>query len=209
MRGWRQAWRGVVLACLLAAAWVMPARALSDPAEMLHDPALEARAEQIGSQLRCLVCQNESIEDSGADLAKDLRAIVRQRVSAGDSDRQVVAWMVARYGNFVRLRPPFTPATLLLWLSPVLGLLAGVAGVLVVRRRQAATPPPAPLTAAERVRLAELTAGPEPTGPGQVAAPGIAASASAGRTPADAERAASPGLTAPVLTAPPGLTARP
>ncbi len=124
---------------------------------MLPNPAQEARAEHIGSQLRCLVCQNESIEDSGADLARDLRAVVRQRVVAGETDRQVVAWMVARYGTFVRLSPPFTVATLLLWLSPVLGLLSGVVGVLVVRRRQRLQPPPAPLTDAERARLAELT----------------------------------------------------
>ncbi|MGI4941930.1 MAG: cytochrome c-type biogenesis protein [Janthinobacterium lividum] len=149
--------REACLAFLLVWLPALPAHALSDPAEMLHDAAQEARAEQIGSQLRCLVCQNESIEDSGADLAKDLRAIVRQRVVAGDTDGQVVAWMVARYGNFVRLRPPFTWATLLLWLSPVMGLLAGVVGVLVVRRRQAAIPAPLPLTEAERSRLAELT----------------------------------------------------
>ncbi len=81
----------------------LPARAISDPAEMLANPAQEARAEQIGRQLRCLVCQNESIEDSGADLARDLRGIVRQRVAAGDTDSQITAWMVARYGEFVRL----------------------------------------------------------------------------------------------------------
>ncbi len=149
--------RAFLLAVVLALGLAGPALALSDPAEMLHDPAQEARAEQIGGQLRCLVCQNESIEDSGADLARDLRAIVRQRVVAGDSDRQVVDWMVARYGNFVRLRPPFIPLTVLLWLSPVFGLLAGVVGVMVARRQQARVPPPAPLSAAERARLAELT----------------------------------------------------
>ncbi len=132
-----------------------PAQALSDPAEMLHDPALEARAEQVGSQLRCLVCQNESIEDSGADLARDLRAIVRQRVAAGDSDRQVVAWMVARYGDFVRLRPPLDAATLLLWGSPFLALFAGLGAAWLARRRPAAGP--APLDEGEQARLAELT----------------------------------------------------
>ena len=103
-----------------------PALAISDPAEMLPNPAQEARAEQIGRQLRCLVCQNESIEDSGADLARDLRTIVRQRVVAGDTDRQVTAWMVARYGDFVRLRPPFNAVTALLWLSPILALGIGL-----------------------------------------------------------------------------------
>jgi cytochrome c-type biogenesis protein CcmH len=142
-----------LLAALLLGAG--PAWAVSDPAETLANPAQEARAEAIGHQLRCLVCQNESIEDSGADLARDLRHVVRQRVAAGDSDTQVVAWMVARYGNFVRLRPPLDAATLLLWGSPVLALLAGIgAAVLAARRRP---PPPAQLTAEERARLAELT----------------------------------------------------
>lgn len=132
-----------------------PALALSDPAEMLHDPALEARAEQVGSQLRCLVCQNESIEDSGADLARDLRGIVRQRVAAGDSDSQVVAWMVARYGNFVRLSPPLDAGTLLLWGSPFLAVCAGLCAAWLARRRPPAGP--APLDDGERARLAELT----------------------------------------------------
>ena len=121
---------------------------------MLANPAQEARAEQIGKQLRCLVCQNESIEDSGADLAKDLRGIVRQRVTAGDSDAQITAWMVARYGNFVRLSPPFNALTAALWLSPILAVLAGLGFAWAGRRNRAA--PPAPLTEAERQRLAEL-----------------------------------------------------
>ncbi len=143
---------GLVLALLLLLAG--PASALSDPVEMLRDPAQEARAERIGSQLRCLVCQNESIEDSGAGLARDLRAIVRQRVVAGDSDRQVVAWMVARYGNFVRLSPPLGASTLLLWFSPVLALGVGLGAAGLARRGRPAGP--APLSEAERVRLAEL-----------------------------------------------------
>jgi cytochrome c-type biogenesis protein CcmH len=132
-----------------------PAYAISDPSEMLRDPAQEARAERIGSQLRCLVCQNESIEDSGADLARDLRGIVRQRVAAGDTDPQIVAWMVARYGDFVRLRPPFTAVTALLWLSPVLAVLAGLGFAWAGRRARAV--PPKPLTEGERGRLTELT----------------------------------------------------
>ncbi len=122
---------------------------------MLSNPAQETRAEQIGRQLRCLVCQNESIEDSGADLARDLRHIVRQRVAAGDTDQQVVAWMVARYGDFVRLRPPFNAVTALLWLSPVLALAIGIGLVVMGRRTRIATP--APLTDAERARLSDLT----------------------------------------------------
>ena len=122
---------------------------------MLPDPAQEAHAEQIGSQLRCLVCQNESIEDSNADLAKDLRAIVRQRVAAGQTDKQIMAWMVARYGTFVRLRPPLSAATLLLWGTPVVALLAGAAAAMLGRRR--VQPAPVPLSAAEQARLAELS----------------------------------------------------
>ncbi len=122
---------------------------------MLADPVQEARAEQVGSQLRCLVCQNESIEDSGADLARDLRAIVRQRIRAGDTDTQIMAWMVARYGNFVRLRPPLTPATFLLWFAPALALLAGAAAAIFGGRRPRVVTPP--LTKAEQARLSELS----------------------------------------------------
>ncbi len=134
------------------------AHAVSDPHEMLANPTLEHRAEQIGRQLRCLVCQNEDIEDSGAELAGDLRRIVRTQVSAGRTDREIMAWMTARYGNFVRLAPPLIPATLLLWFMPVLALVAGfgVAVVAALRRRDRATPPQ-PLTDAERGRLAEIT----------------------------------------------------
>ena len=144
--------RHLILAVFLLVA--SPAFAISDPAEMLGNPAQEARAEQIGRQLRCLVCQNESIEDSGADLAKDLRGIVRQRVVAGDNDQQITAWMVARYGNFVRLSPPFNALTAVLWLSPVLAVLAGLGFAWAGRRTRPV--PPAPLTEAERQRLANL-----------------------------------------------------
>jgi cytochrome c-type biogenesis protein CcmH len=144
----------MLAAAVLAGSVAGPALAISDPAEMLRDPVQETRAEEIGHQLRCLVCQNESIEDSGADLARDLRAIVRQRVSAGDSDAQVTAWMVARYGDFVRLRPPFTVLTALLWLSPILAVAIGVGAVVIGRRRAVAAA--APLTASEAARLAEL-----------------------------------------------------
>ncbi len=141
----------VVLVLLMAAA--PAARAVSDPGEMLPDPRLERRAEAVGEQLRCLVCQNESIEQSDADLAKDLRRIIRQRITAGDSDRQVVGWMVARYGDFVRLSPPFEPITLLLWGAPGIAIATGAFLVLLGRRRR---DPPRPLSEAERRRLAEL-----------------------------------------------------
>ena len=128
--------------------------AISDPAEALADPHQEARAVEIGRGLRCLVCQNESIEDSGADLARDLRHIVRERVAAGQSDPEIVAWMTARYGDFVRLKPPFTPLTALLWASPLVAVLAGAAAFWASRRA-----PPAPvaaLTPTEQTRLRDL-----------------------------------------------------
>ena len=131
-----------------------PAFAISDPSEALPDPKQEARAVAIGEQLRCLVCQNESIEQSGADLARDLRRIVRQQVAAGKTNRQVIDWLVARYGNFVRLRPPFEASTLLLWGSPALALAGGAAIALLARRNRAA--PPLPLSAAEQKRLRQL-----------------------------------------------------
>ena len=153
----RRSGLAALLALLLLSA---PARAISDPAEMLPDPAQEARAEQVGRQLRCLVCQNESIEDSNADLARDLRRLVRQRIASGDTDRQATEWVVARYGDFVRLRPPMTLMTAALWGSPVIAVLAGLGAAFAFRRRTAAPPPP--LTEAERTRLAELT-GQQPT----------------------------------------------
>ncbi len=140
---------------LLFLLWSGTALAISDPAEMLPNPAQEARAENVGRQLRCLVCQNESIEDSNADLARDLRRIVRSRIAAGDADSQAIEWVVARYGDFVRLRPPMNAATALLWASPVLAVLAGLGFALLSRRR--ATAAAAPLTEAERSRLADLT----------------------------------------------------
>jgi cytochrome c-type biogenesis protein CcmH len=142
----------IALMLLLLAA---PAWAISDPAEMLPNPAQEARAEQVGRQLRCLVCQNESIEDSNADLAKDLRKLVRQRITAGDTDTQATEWVVARYGDFVRLRPPVTWVTAALWGSPVIAIGVALTAILVLRRRPPATP--VPLSAAERARLAQLT----------------------------------------------------
>jgi cytochrome c-type biogenesis protein CcmH len=146
-----------LFALLLLAGLGGTALAVSDPAELMHNPAQEARAEQIGRQLRCLVCQNEDIEDSGADLARDLRRIVRVQVAEGRTNRQIMDWMVARYGNFVRLAPPMTAATLLLWGMPALALLVGF-GAVVVGLRRVRAPGPAPLTDRERELLAEITA---------------------------------------------------
>jgi cytochrome c-type biogenesis protein CcmH len=141
-------------AALLYAFLAAPALAVSDPAELLSDRAQEQRAEALGHQLRCLVCQNESVEESNADLARDLRRIIRERIVAGDSDQQVTDWMVARYGDFVRLRPPFNAVTLALWGAPGIALLAGVTAALIARRRRPV--PPTPLSEAERQRLADL-----------------------------------------------------
>ncbi|MGH7153679.1 MAG: cytochrome c-type biogenesis protein [Acetobacteraceae bacterium] len=146
--------KGAIAALLLLLALPGAAHAVSDPSEMLANPVLEHRAEAIGNQLRCLVCQNESVEQSDADLAKDFRHIIRQRVAAGDTDHQVIAWMVARYGDFILLRPRFEPLTLLLWGAPALALAIG-AGVVVIALRRP-TPSPPPLTEAERHRLANL-----------------------------------------------------
>lgn len=136
-----------------------PAHAVVDPREMLPDPAQEQRARAIGRGLRCLVCQNQSIDDSNADLARDLRRIVRERIAAGDSDDQVVQFITDRYGDYVLLRPPVNAVTLGLWAAPALILIAGGAvAVAYLRRRTAPPPDAAPLSAEERARLKRLTA---------------------------------------------------
>ncbi len=129
-----------------------------EPTEMLKDPALEARARTIGQVLRCVVCQNQSIDDSSAEVARDMRRAVRDRLTAGDSDDQVFAYMVARYGDYVLLKPPFRTGTLVLWLGgPALLVVAGTALLIAARRRarRTVTPPP-PLSAEERQRLDAL-----------------------------------------------------
>lgn len=140
-------------ALLILLVLTSPAWAVSDPAEMLPDPVQESRAEQVGRQLRCLVCQNESIEDSNADLAKDLRKLVRTQISAGATDDAATAWVVARYGDFVRLSPPFNAVTAALWTSPILAVLAGLTAAFWFRRRPV---PTAPLSLDEQARLADL-----------------------------------------------------
>jgi cytochrome c-type biogenesis protein CcmH len=124
------------------------------PDEMLSDPKLEARAREVGQELRCLVCRNQSIDDSDADLAHDLRVLARDRIKAGDSNDQVIAFVRARYGDFVLLRPPFETGTLLLWGGPALILLLGGFGVhRYYRHRRAIDAPPPGLSAEERRRL--------------------------------------------------------
>ena len=130
--------------------------AVGDPAMQLPDAAQEERAREIGRELRCLVCQNQSIEDSDADLARDLRRIVREQVSAGASDAQVKGFVHERYGDFVLLRPPVNAATLLLWGTPLLALLGGGLLVWRSRRRAPLTIGDTELSEAERARLAEL-----------------------------------------------------
>jgi cytochrome c-type biogenesis protein CcmH len=129
-----------------------------EPDEMLKDPALEQRAREISRHLRCLVCQNQSIDDSNADLARDLRLLVRARLKAGDSDKAVIRYIVARYGDFVLLKPPVKPATYALWFGPALVLLIGLVSAFVFlrRRRAAGETKPAPLSAAEQKRLDAL-----------------------------------------------------
>jgi cytochrome c-type biogenesis protein CcmH len=139
------------LALAGALAFSLPAGAVN-PDERLADPALEARARDLSKSLRCLVCQNQSIDASNADLAHDLRVLVRERLTAGDTDAQVLAYLKARYGDYVLLKPPVERATWLLWFGPGAALLIGI-GALALRRRTRPAAP-APLSAEERARLA-------------------------------------------------------
>ena len=146
----------LVLLCLIVASTAAYA---VQPNEVLPDPALEARARGLSANLRCLVCQNQSIDDSDAPLARDLRLLVRERLVAGDSDAEVTRFLVARYGEFVLLRPPLGWHTLMLWLTPVLLLMLAAGGIgwrLVKARGQHIAPAQSPLTADEQARLASL-----------------------------------------------------
>jgi cytochrome c-type biogenesis protein CcmH len=128
-----------------------------EPRERLADPALESRARTISGELRCLVCQNESIDESGADLAHDIRVLLRERLTAGDTDAQAIQAVVNRYGAFVLLRPPVEPATFVLWYGPPALVVVGLLGtVLWLRRRQTGSADMAPLTAEETTRLEGL-----------------------------------------------------
>ena len=141
------------LSLVVALAFVLlgPAAQAVTPDEMLKDPALEARAREISKGLRCLVCRNENIDESNASLAADLRVLVRERLTAGDSDEQVVDYVVGRYGEYVLLRPTATGANLILWIAgPVMLLIAGAVGFGYIRNRRTA-----PDTAAERLSAEE------------------------------------------------------
>src|SRR2546429_7894089 len=152
-------WRCLV-AAVLSLAILSPAIALG-PDEVLSDAALEARARALSKELRCMVCQNQSIDDSDAPLARDLRILVRERLQAGESDRQVIDFLVARYGEFVLLRPRFSWHTALLWFGPAAMLLIGACGIIVLARRYRANFDRARaeqerLTAAEAARLSGI-----------------------------------------------------
>ncbi len=147
------------LAAALFLSLSVPAFAVQ-PDEVLKDPAMEARAREISKELRCLVCQNQSIDDSNAPLARDLRVLVRERLVAGDDDSGVLSYITARYGDYVLLRPPFKASTYVLWIGPVVVLLLGALGAaLFLRGRSrpaAAGDTEAPLTPEERARLDKL-----------------------------------------------------
>jgi cytochrome c-type biogenesis protein CcmH len=144
----------VALSCVAAP----PGQAATNPDEILKDPALEQRARGLSKQLRCLVCQNQSIDDSDADLARDLRRIVREQLVAGKSDREIIAYVTARYGDFVLLKPPVEPATWGLWFGPALVLVIAAAGLVVYVRARAGRPDhrPPDLSPEERRRLDAL-----------------------------------------------------
>ncbi|MGC4025169.1 MAG: cytochrome c-type biogenesis protein CcmH [Mesorhizobium sp.] len=139
---------------LMLAALAAPALAVQ-PDEVLKDPVLEARARNLSAGLRCMVCQNQSIDDSNADLARDLRILVRERLTAGDSDQQVIDYVVARYGEFVLLQPRFSWRNGVLWATPAVLLLAGVAYALT-RARSGMRRVPEKLTSEEEARLDEI-----------------------------------------------------
>jgi cytochrome c-type biogenesis protein CcmH len=147
--------------CAPALSPLTPSEALAlQPDEILKDPALEARAREISKELRCLVCQNQSIDDSDATLARDLRILVRDRLTAGDTDTEAVEFIVERYGDFVLLRPPFKNSTLILWIGPGVIFAIGIFGVTLWhrRRRVAVAAPVAPLSADERARVDAMLA---------------------------------------------------
>ena len=141
----------VLVACVANAALAV------QPDEILKDAALEARARDLSRELRCMVCQNQSIDDSEAPLARDLRLLVRERLTRGDSDQQVIDYLVARYGEFVLLKPRFELGTALLWGLPPAALLGGMIGLFVIARRYKSVPiEPATLSADEKNRLSTL-----------------------------------------------------
>jgi cytochrome c-type biogenesis protein CcmH len=153
-------WAGAILLVLVLSTTLGHA---VQPDEMLPDPRLEARARALSRDLRCMVCQNQSIDDSDAPLARDLRLLVRERIRAGDSDPKVIDFLVARYGEFVLLRPRFETHTALLWLTPLVILVGGAIALLVLARRRSRPDESPKLSDEEEARVASLT-GQEPSG---------------------------------------------
>ena len=147
--------RAWTLCVLLLTLFMTPAFAV-EPTELLPDPALEARARDIGRSLRCDVCQNQSIDDSAAEVARDMRRALRERLSAGDKDEQVFAYMVARYGDYVLLKPPFKAGTWVLWLGGPIVLIVAGGLLLIAARRRKPIPPAEPLSDEEQRRLYAL-----------------------------------------------------
>jgi cytochrome c-type biogenesis protein CcmH len=161
--------RHLIASGLIAASALLASAAPSlavRPDEKLSDPALEARAEEISKGIRCVVCQTESIDESDADIAHDLRVLVREQLKAGATDDQVRAYLVARYGDFVLLKPPFEARTFLIWTGPFLLLICAGAGVFFYYRR-ARRQEAAPLSAAEEARLQRFMAAHDERGPSQ------------------------------------------
>jgi len=148
--------RAIALALALALSAIAPARAVQ-PDEMLADPNLEARARTLSAELRCMVCQNQSIDDSDAPLAHDIRVLIRERLTKGESDDAIKVFLVSRYGDFILLKPPLKGATVLLWGAAPFILIAGAAFLIAATRRRGRAPlTPAPLTLAEEQRVAAL-----------------------------------------------------
>lgn len=149
--------RGFAMTALVCAAVASGSALAVQPNEMLKDQRLEERARELSRELRCMVCQNQSIDDSEAPLARDLRLLVRERLTKGDTDQQVLDFLVARYGEFVLLKPPLESRTIILWALPPVALLAGAIGLFfAVRRRRTSQPQPAALSTEERRRLSTL-----------------------------------------------------
>ena len=145
--------RWIPLVVAMLCLWVLPAAAVQ-PDEILADSQLEVRARTLTKELRCMVCQNQSIDDSDAPLARDLRLLVRERLQAGDSNREVIDFLVARYGEFVLLRPRFSAHTAILWLTPIGILLIGVFVFVLLARKP--VKPDTNLTPHEETRLSEI-----------------------------------------------------
>lgn len=145
---------------ILALMFASPLHAV-EPDEVLENPVFETRARELSTEIRCMVCQNQSIDDSDAPLAKDLRILVRERIKEGDSDEQVLSYLVARYGEFVLLKPRFTASNAVLWIAPIaILLLGGGIAIYSFRRRKSQSKPEIPLSEAEHAALKKILSDP-------------------------------------------------